>query len=66
MAKSPLQVVEGEARAPFLRGVLTHSLLKRGLSFKEAYTIADTVRDRFQKAGRVSRKTTSQGCRFNS
>ena len=56
MAKSPLQVVEGEARAPFLRGVLTHSLLKRGLSFKEAYTIADTVRDRFQKAGRVSRK----------
>ncbi len=56
MAKSPLQVVEGEARAPFLRGVLTHSLLKRGLSFKEAYGIADTVRDRFQKEGTVSRK----------
>ena len=56
MAKYSLQVVEGEARAPFLRGVLTHSLLKRGLSFKDAYGIANTVRDRFQKEGKVSRK----------
>ena len=56
MAKYPLQVVEGKARAPFLRGVLTHSLLKRGLSFKDAYGIANTVRDRFQKEGKVSRE----------
>ena len=56
MAKYSLQVVEGEARAPFLRGVLTHSLLKRGLSFKDAYGIANSVRDRFQKEGKVSRK----------
>ena len=60
MAKCPLQVVEGETRAPFLRGVLTHSLLKRGLSFKEAYGIANRVRDHFQKAGRVSRKQLRQ------
>ena len=56
MAKTPLHVVEGEGRAPFLRGVLTHSLLKRGLSFKQAYRIANTVRDRLQKEGSVSRK----------
>ncbi len=55
MAKYSLVVVEGETRAPFLRGVLTHSLLKRGLSFKQAYRIANTVRDRFQKEGEVSR-----------
>ena len=31
--------------APFLRGVLTRSLQKVGLTFNEAYDIASTVRD---------------------
>ena len=56
MAKYSLMVVEGDTKAPFLRGVLTHSLLKRGLSFKQAYGIANTVRERFQKDGEVSRR----------
>ncbi len=31
---------------PFLRGMLTHDLVQRGLSFDDAYAVARTVRDR--------------------
>jgi 2-phosphoglycerate kinase len=32
--------------SPFLRGMLTHSLIKQGLSFEEAYNVALAVRQR--------------------
>ncbi len=33
-----------ESRVPFLRGILTRSLIEAGLTFDQAYGIADTVR----------------------
>ena len=38
-----------ESRVPFLRGILTRSLQNAGLSFKDAYTLADDIRGRLEK-----------------
>lgn len=38
---------------PFLRGILTRSLQKAGLSFEEAYQVASVVRDRLGKKGDI-------------
>ena len=56
MVKYSLVVIDGKTRSPFLRGILTHSLLKRGLDFKQAYQIANTVRERFRKKNEVLRQ----------
>ncbi len=34
-----------KSRVPFLRGILTRSLVKAGLSFDDAYEVADSIRD---------------------
>jgi 2-phosphoglycerate kinase len=34
---------------PFLRGMITHSLLERGLRFEEAYEVAGAVRERLKQ-----------------
>lgn len=62
--KYPLVVLDKNVKTPFLRGHLTHSLLKRGLSFKEAYTVSDSVRNQFLQQGEVAleelRETVSE------
>ncbi len=42
-----VQVVDAteKSKVPFLRGILTRSLVKAGLSFDDAYEIADRIRD---------------------
>jgi 2-phosphoglycerate kinase len=40
-----IYIVSGRERIPFLRGMLTYHLLQKGMSFEEAYEIADTVRN---------------------
>ncbi len=57
MAKEPIYVKEGDRKVPFLRGVVTHSLVQNGLSFKQAYEVANLVRERVRTAGTVSKKT---------
>lgn len=47
---TPLVVTSSGARRPFLRGMVTHELLRRGLGFDEAYAAARAVRSRI--AGR--------------
>lgn len=42
-------IVDGERRIPFLRGMLTHYLLEQGLSFQDAYSVADKIRSDIQK-----------------
>jgi 2-phosphoglycerate kinase len=42
------------ASVPFLRGILTRSLQKAGLSFEDAYEVASVVRDRLSKKGDVA------------
>jgi 2-phosphoglycerate kinase len=53
--RKPLFVVSSDGtRQRFLRGMLTHDLIQRGLDFDTAYTIARTIRDRLVKADEVS------------
>ena len=41
-----LLVDHGGRKRPFMRGILVHSLMSRGLSFDEAYGVANEIRDR--------------------
>ncbi len=57
MAKYSLYVVgTDQQKVPFLRGMLTHSLIEQGLSFKDAYKTANLVRERLRDRGTISRK----------
>jgi 2-phosphoglycerate kinase len=42
----PLWVDEGGNRRPFMRGIMIHSLMARGVSFDEANSTANQLRDR--------------------
>ena len=42
-------IIDGSKRIPFLRGMLTHYLLEHGLSFQQAYEVADNIRRETQK-----------------
>lgn len=46
-------IVDSGRRIPFLRGMLTHYLLEQGFSFREAYQVADRVRNSIQKQKKV-------------
>lgn len=48
MAKTVVIKLPGDDRTPFLRGILVQSLMNSGLSFDDAYTLAQTVRDGLQ------------------
>lgn len=45
-----------DSRVPFLRGILTRSLQKAGLSFNTAYDVANEVRDKLDADARISRQ----------
>lgn len=49
MARDNLYVLDGDQKVPFLRGMVTHSLIERGLSFQKAYEAASLVRDQVRK-----------------
>ena len=55
MPSKSLYVIDGKQRVPFLRGMITHSLIERGLSFKEAYEAASLVRDCVGEKGEVNK-----------
>lgn len=59
MSKDGLYVVDGDQKTPFLRGMITHSLIARGLSFNDAYKAAQIVRDRARPQGEISRQELS-------
>jgi 2-phosphoglycerate kinase len=44
---------EGD-RAPFLRGILVQSLVQKGLSFDDAYSLAQSVRDELRDTDEIS------------
>jgi len=56
LAKQPIYVIDGDQRTPFLRGMLTHSLVERGLGFKQAYQAANQVRGKIRDRGEISKK----------
>jgi len=43
-----LYIEHGTIRRPFMRGILVHSLMARGLSFEDAFATANSVRDRLR------------------
>ena len=49
-------IVDGKKRIPFLRGMLAHYLLEQGLSFPEAYQVADKIRSEIQKRKTIQAK----------
>jgi 2-phosphoglycerate kinase len=56
MAKILVTDQERRSQAPFLRGILTHSLQEAGLAFGEAYEIASALRGDLRDAGSISRR----------
>ncbi|MGI8785020.1 MAG: hypothetical protein ACR2L2_15385 [Acidobacteriota bacterium] len=57
---SPIFVVDGKERVPFLRGMITHALLERGLKFDEAYDVASLVRQEIRESGEVLKSDLSK------
>jgi len=50
-----LQVEDAGGRRPFMRGIVVHSLMARGISFEDAYRAADLLRDRFRGEGVIQK-----------
>jgi len=48
-------VADGPAQRPFMRGIMVHSLLGKGMSFEEAYRVASSVRERVRSRPVVTR-----------
>jgi 2-phosphoglycerate kinase len=48
-------VEDGPSRRPFMRGIMVHSLLARGVDFETALKTAEAVRDRLRDRGHVQR-----------
>ncbi len=48
-------VEESGIGRPYMRGIMVHSLMARGVDFEEAYRIADAVRERIRGRGSVQR-----------
>jgi 2-phosphoglycerate kinase len=51
--ESRLLVEVAGARRPFMRGIMVHSLMERGVSFDDAYRTAEKVRERVRGRGAV-------------
>ena len=49
----------GNAR-PFMRGILVHSLMARGVAFEAAYRVANAVRDQLRGRGLVPRSVLNE------
>jgi 2-phosphoglycerate kinase len=50
-------VVEDESgRRPFMRGIMVHSLMSRGVSFDDAFRVANAVREKIRGRGVVTPK----------
>ena len=55
MSRKPRIKVSGpDGKHPFMRGMLTHSLLRKGLTFAEASSVANGVRERLTEDGEAS------------
>jgi len=53
--KRVLVVEDAGVARPYMRGIMVHSLMARGVSFDDAYATANTVADRLRGRGSVAR-----------
>jgi 2-phosphoglycerate kinase len=56
-------VADGDRRRPFMRGILIHSLMARGVSFEDAYLAANSIRDRLRGRETVSKEEIAKAVR---
>jgi 2-phosphoglycerate kinase len=49
-----IYIEHDSVRRPFMRGILVHSLMARGLAFEDAYPAANAVRERLRGRGSVT------------
>ena len=54
MARTMVFRESGGDQVPFLRGILTQSLVKAGLTFDEAYGLAQSVRTELKDVSEIS------------
>jgi len=60
-ADKKLLVVEDSGIArPYMRGIMVHSLLARGVSFEDAYSTAQAIGDKLRELGTVPRSELSR------
>ncbi len=55
LSDSRLAVEDEAGRRPFMRGIMIHSLMSRGISFEDAFETANRVRDGLKGEGVVTR-----------
>ncbi len=58
-----LEVEDAGRRRPFMRGIMVHSLVARGVGFDEAYRTANLVRDRFADLTLVQKSEIAKAIR---
>jgi 2-phosphoglycerate kinase len=58
-----LWVEDSGRRRPFMRGIMIHSLMGRGVGFEDAYRTADQVRDRLRGRQAVSKQEIGKALR---
>jgi len=57
----PLEIIrQDNSKHPFMRGMLAHKLIQRGLSFDQAYQISKDARSFFQEQAEVSSDSLMQ------
>jgi len=57
----PLEIIrQDNSKHPFMRGMLAHKLIQRGLSFDQAYQISKDARSFFQEQAEVSSESLMQ------
>jgi len=56
-------VEDATGRRPFMRGIMVHSLMSRGVSFDDAYRVANAVRDKIRGRGVVTPEDLAQAAR---
>jgi 2-phosphoglycerate kinase len=57
----PLEIIgQDKSKHPFMRGMLAHKLIQRGLSFDQAYQISKDARSFFQEQAEVSSDSLMQ------
>lgn len=58
--RSRTTVIDRGARRPFMRGIMVHSLMARGIPFDDAFEIANRVRDHLGGRAEVSREELAE------
>ncbi len=58
-----IQVEDAAGRRPFMRGIMIHSLMARGVSFEDAFRAANALRDRLRGRAVVQKEELAKAVR---